>query len=441
MDLPPPEITKSIGQLHPLTNTEVDELANGSRRLAFEGIALPKHLLRHAYVPQLNELRHYGSTLDALPEALDRLEDRETVVVGLLRRFEQAVRDHHNQVKNRKPNEPLDRNITQRYFDVCFLLPAAKPKTEEAALQVAEFLSSELDEVIAHAAEMLEGTAFSAKVVNKLFEGIANQGIREWPNRKARALASFADVPEVRERLLTCLHAEGDNARHGAVLAFTYLRERAGEQAVNKLFAIAGNDDDPLQAEALDGLRQIVPHDPKLRQQALRLIGSDKFWVRGHAIPCLEKFSDRESTDALLKSLLDEGGHDFDNAGSAAKLLAKRHLSAKHVLKPLMTVLETLLEREDSDYRQYADFRTGVQTLATAFKEAAEKQGTSTERLGIVHYSSPDSLASILPIFANLGADARPALPLLHRLLERPYITGSEDETRFRDMIQQIEGA
>lgn len=52
------------------------------------------------------------------------------------------------------------------------------------------------------------------------------------------------------------------------------------------------------------------------------MIQSDKFWVRGYAVSCLEAFPDGESISAPIASFLDEGGHDFDNAGSAAKLLA-----------------------------------------------------------------------------------------------------------------------
>jgi len=365
------------------------------------------------------------------------VDDREKVVVSLIRRFEQAVRDHRDRVKTR---QGLDEAILQRYFDVAFLLNAVKPGTEEGAIQVAEFLRSEFDEVASKAAEMLDGTAYYPSVVDRLFEDVATRGMRQWPNRQAGALASFSEVPEVRQRLLGCLRGKDEALRHGAVIAFTYLKERAGPEAAAELFAIAGNDDDELQSKALHGLHEIAPQDRNLRQLALRLVRSEKFWVRGHAIACLEPFPDRECIGALLASLLDEGGHDFDNAADAAKLLEKLPLDADQCLAPLMAAFETLLGREDKSHEENAAFRKGIEALALAFKQAAERRGESTEGLGTVSYSAPENLASLLRLLGKLGAKARPALPLIKSFLARPYVAGGADEPKLQEILHAIEG-
>jgi hypothetical protein len=436
------EILKSLAGGEPLSEGEVDELASALRSLAAEGIAVPKHLMRHGYAGKPGTRRYYGDTVDAIPKALERMgADRETVVVGLIRRFEQAVRDHHEQVKNRKAGVPLDPKITARYFDVAFLLQAAKPETEKEAIQVAAFLRSEFDDVRAHAAEMLDGSPYFPAVVDRLFENITTYGIHQWPNRQAHALASFADKPEVRHRLLNCFHSQDEKLRYVAVLAFSYLNDKAGAEAESELWAIALNEIDRLQSEALSGLRKIDPRNNKLRQLALRLMKSDKFWVRGHAIACLEAFQDRESIDALLASLLDQGGHDFDNAGAAAKLLGKMPLDADQVLAPLIATLKTLLEREDKLYEEQTGYRDGIQALATAFKVAAEVRGDSSEDLGIVSYASPETLLAVARVVAKLGSAARPALPLIQSCLTRPYVSGSSDEGEWDTILDAIESA
>jgi len=440
MESPSEEISKSLADGEPLSEGEVDELASALRRLAAEGIAVPRHLMRHGNADKPGTRRYYGNTVDGIPKALDRMgADREAVVVGLIGRFEQAVRDHHDQVKNRKAGVPLDQEIMARYFDVVFLLQAAKPRTEKEAIQVADFLRSEFDDVRAHAAEMLEGAPYFPSVVDRLFENITTYGIRQWPNRQARALASFADKPEVRRQLLNCFHSQDEKLRHVAVLAFSYMNEKPGAEAESELFAIATNESDGLQSAALNGLRKIDPRNNKLRELALRLIKSDKFWVRGHAIACLEAFPDRESIDTLLASLLDQGGHDFDNAGAAAKLLGMMPLDADQVLAPLMATLKTLLEREDKLYEEQAGYRDGIQALATAFKVAAEARSDSSEGLGVVSYASPETLLAVARVLGKLGAAGRSAIPLIQSCLARPYVSGASDEGEWRKVLKAIE--
>jgi hypothetical protein len=173
MESPSDESSKVFERTEPLSESEVDELAIALRKLAEEGIAHPKHLLRHAYTGEILTTRMNGLTLDAMPKALDRLgAARETVVVGLVRRFEQAVRDHLDHLKNLALGAPLDKGFMQRYFDVAFLLSAAKPKTESEAIKVAGFLRSEFDDVRTHAAEMLEGAPYFPVLVERLFDPV-----------------------------------------------------------------------------------------------------------------------------------------------------------------------------------------------------------------------------------------------------------------------------
>jgi hypothetical protein len=49
----------------------------------------------------------------------------------------------------------------------------------------------------------LAGAPYFPVIVDRLFENVSKHGIRQWPNRQARALATFADRPEVRHRLLS----------------------------------------------------------------------------------------------------------------------------------------------------------------------------------------------------------------------------------------------
>lgn len=302
-------IAGSFGDNQPLSEAEIDQLARALYKLATEGVPVPKHLQRHSYTGDLSTSRHCGHTLDAIPAALDRLgANREAVVVGLISRFEQAVKEHHDQVKNRRTGTPLDRDIMQRYFDVCYLLVAAKPKTEKSVIQVADFLRSDKSDVHEQASAMLDGATYFPVIIERLFENVSTYGIRQWPNRQSSALASFAHIPEVRLRLMNCFHSQEENLRYLAVMAFPCLKQQAGLNAEEELFAIAENDADKLQGAALDALHAITLHSPRLKQIALRLVRSDKYWVRGNAIACLEEFQDRESIDALLIALLDEGG-------------------------------------------------------------------------------------------------------------------------------------
>ncbi len=435
----PDESTKAFDRTEPLSESEVDELAIALRKLAEEGIALPKHLKRHDFKGEIRTTRMNGYTLDAVPKALDRLgAARESVVVGLIRRFEEAVRAHHNQVYNRPRGTPLEMAIMQRCFDVAFLLCAAQPKTETEAIQVADFLRSEFDDVRAHAAEMLEGAHYFPVVVERLFENITTHGVRQWPHRQSRALASFVEVREVRERLMSCFHSHDESLRYAAVLAFSYVGENTEPEAEAKMFAIAANDEDKLQGAALSGLRKIAPQSGRLRELALRLMQSDKFWVRGNAIYCLEAFCDRESIGALLASLLDEGGHDFDNAGAAAKLLEQMPLDASQVLASLMDKLRTLLEREDHRYAKQEGLGTEIQKLATVCKDAAEEGEEWTDGLGVVFYASPDTLRAVARVLSKLGAAATPAIPLIESCLARPYVSGASDREDWREILEAI---
>jgi hypothetical protein len=401
----------------PLSDAEVEQLSHALKRLAEERLAVSADLLRDDRTgDDVRSYRHYGHTLDAIPSALDRLgADRERVVVALLSRFEQAVRDVHDQVKNRTKDTPRDPVIAQRYFDVGYLLCAAKPKTEASATQIANFLFCEEDEVHTKASEMLEGAPYFPVVVDRLFENVATYGIRQWPNRQSRALASFASVPEVRKRLLNSFHAEQKCMRNVAIMAFSFLKENAGADAEAEIFAIAENDADELQSSALGALRKITEHSSRLRQLALRLVRSDKFWVRGIAIMCLEPFQDREVIDALLSALVDEGGPDFDNAGAAAKLLRKMPLTAEQALAPLTDTLNILLEREDKRYEEQVGFRHGVVT-----------------------YQSPETLLAVARVLANLGTAARPAVALLEICINRPYVAGASDFQEWHRVLTSI---
>lgn len=440
MESPREEISKQPGHTEPLSEVEIDELATALRRLSTEGIAVPKHLLRHAIAGEIRTMRHYGYTHDAIPAALDRLgADREEVVVGLIRRFQQVVRDHHDQVKNREMGAPSDKAILARYFDLTFLVGSAKPKTEKSVNQVADFLLSDKSDVHEKASEMLRGAPYFPVIVHRIFENIATHGIRQWPNRQSHALASFANVPEVRLRLMNAFRSSQENLRKLAVMTFPLLKESAGPDAELEMFTIAENDEDKLQSEALAGLGEITPHSARLRSLALLLVHSDKYWVRGQAILCLEAFQDRESIDALLSALLDEGGHDFDNAGWAAKALQKMPLGADHVLEPLMATMKKLLKREDKAYEEHAGFRSDVQKLADAFKFMAEQGGEATEDLGTVSYASPETLLAVARIFLHLGPAARPAIPLIEDCIRRPYVAGSSDQEEWRDILKAIE--
>lgn len=434
------EVSKQLDHTEPLSETEIDELATALHRLSTDGIAVPKHLLRHAFAGDIRTMRHYGYTHDAIPAALDRLgADREQVVVGLIRRFEQVVRQNRDQVKNREKGAPLDKSIWVRYFDLTYLVGSAKPKTEKSVNQVADFLLSDESEAHEKASEMLRGAPYFPIIVDRIFENVATYGIRQWPNRQSHALASFANVPEVRLRLMDAFHSPQENLRHLAVMTFPLLREGAGQDAELEMFAIAENDKDKLQAGAVDGLRAITPGSARLRSLALRLVHSDMYWVRGQAILCLEAFQDRESIDALLSALLDEGGHDFDNAGWAAKALQKMPLDADHVLEPLMATMKRLLEREDKVYEEHSGFRSDVQKLADAFKFMAEQRGEATEGLGTISYASPETLLAVARIFSRLGPAARPAIHLIEDCAKRPYIAGAGDEGEWQDILKAIE--
>ena len=434
------DVSKRPGHTEPFSEAEIEELAIALRSLSQEGIGVPKHLLRHAIAGEIRTMRHYGYTHDAIPVALDRLgADREEVVVGLIRRFEQVVRDHHDQVKHRQRGAPSDKAILVRYFDLTYLVGTAKPKTEKSVNQVADFLLSDKSEVHEKASEMLRGAPYFPVIVDRIFENIATYGIRQWPNRQSRALASFANVPEVRLRVMNAFHSLQENMRHLAVMTFPLLKEDAGPDAELELFAIAENDEDKLQAGALDGLRAITPRGARLRSLALRLVHSDKYWVRGQAILCLEAFHDRESIDALLSALLDEGGPDFDNAAWAAKLLQKMPLDPDHVLEPLMATMKRLREREDKVYEERAGFRSDLQTVASPFKFIAEQRGEATEDSGRVSYASPETLLAVARIFSHLGLAARPAIPLIEDCAKRPYVAGASNEVEWQDILKAIE--
>jgi hypothetical protein len=409
MQPPSEENSRYLGQTEPLSEQEVREVSAALYKLAIDGTAFPKHLLRHAYTGDLRTSRLYGHTLDAIPPALDRLgEDRETAVVGLIKRFEQAVRNHHDQVTNRSTGVPLDQKIMVRYFDVVYLVGAAKPKTEKSVIQVADFLRSEKQEVHEKASEMLQGAPYFPVIIDRLFENVATHGICQWPNRQSRTLASFAYVPEVRLRLMNCFHSEEENLRYLAVMAFSYLGENAGADAEAELFAIAESDEDRLQAAALGGLSVIVPLSERPRQLALRLIHSDKYWVRGTAIACLEGFRDHESIDALLTALLDEGGPDYDNAIRTAKMLEKMSLDPNHVLEPIMAALRILLEREDKVY---------------------EERGA---------YADWEPLLAVARVLGRLGTGAIPAVPLIENCSARPYVAGASDGEEWRKILERI---
>lgn len=188
------EISKQSGHTVPLSEAEINELASALQSLSRDGVAVPKHLLRRSFTGDIRTSRHYGHTLDALPDALDRLgTERGEVVVGLIRRFDQVVHDHHDHVKNRDRSVPLDQTYMVHYFDSVYLVGTAKPKTEQSVNQVADFLRSDKDEVHEKASEMLCGAPYFPVIIDRLFENIATYGIRQWPNRQSRALASFAN--------------------------------------------------------------------------------------------------------------------------------------------------------------------------------------------------------------------------------------------------------
>jgi sirohydrochlorin ferrochelatase len=150
-------LSERLGSSDALSEAEVDELAIALQELADEGTPVPEHLVRHEYVIEGSDIRHYrsaGRALDVVPDALERLGDeRERVVAGLIRWYEQAVRDYRQRVTiSMTEAEEL---ILVRPLNVAVLFKAAKPKTEESALQVAGFLRSEFDQVCITAAEML----------------------------------------------------------------------------------------------------------------------------------------------------------------------------------------------------------------------------------------------------------------------------------------------
>ena len=437
MDPSREEILKEFNRCEPLSEAETIELSKALYELSRNGVAVPRQLLRYAREAD-GGIRHYGSTLDALPRALDLLgPDREAIVIGLLQRFEQAVRDHHDQVKNRKPGTDLDQRILARYFDVAFFLRSAKPKTEESALHIADFLRSEKDEVHSHASEMLEGAPYSPVIIDRLFENVSKHGIRQWPNRQARALASFADLPEVRSRIMDCIRGDNENLRHLAILTFAFLKERAGPDAEEELFSIAENDGDELQSPALTALRVIAGSNPRLRGVALRLIRSNKFWVRGHAIASLGGFSDPEVIDALIHTLQDEGGHDFDNAGNAAKLLQTIPLDADHVLAPLTDTLQSMLNREDKFFEmQQSDYKSFNRKVAKSFRAAYE--GRLEDPSSIVRFADSESLLAVAQVISCLGEAAQAARPLLEKCMKRPYVSGAGDGEKWSDLLEKI---
>lgn len=431
------KVARFFGNTKPLSD---GELASALRKLAFEGIAVPKHLMRHAYTGEIGSTRYYGRTLEAVPPALDRLgEDREPVVVGLIRRLEQAVRDHHDHVKSHSGDAALGKKAAQRYFDVAFLVTAAKPKTIASVTQVADFLRSEKDEVREKASEMLEATPYCPVVIDRLFENVATHGIRQWPNRQSRALASFTYVAEVRERVLKAFKSQEENLRSLAVMTFSYLGEKAGADAEAELFAIAENDGDGLQPVALSALHEVTPRSERLRKLALRLIHSDKFWVRGHAIACLEPFYDGEVREALLLALVDEGGHDFDNAGTAAKLLGRRPLDASNVLAPLMSTLRTLLEREDKLYEGQANLSGNVQLPDDWSKASTGEKEELRARFNERSYPDAETLLTVARLLGRLGPAAVTAIPLIEECAKRPYASGGSEEDEWAEIVKAIQ--
>lgn len=419
------DVRKYLGPTDPLSEAEIAALAHALRDLEANATPVPQRLMRHAIVP--DGVQHYGQTLRVVPQALDLLgPEREKVVVGLLSRFEQAVRDNHDYAKNRKPGDRYgNEEISKRYFDVVFFLSTAKPKTEESVTQISDFLRSEKDEVHHHAAEMLQGTPYFPVTVDRLLENISEHGFRQFPNQQARTLASFAHIPEVRQRLMNCFRSPEQNLRQLGILTFACLKKDAGAEAELELFSIAKDDKNSLQASALNALHQINPNSRDLRLLGLRLIRSERYWVRGNAIACLEPFEDQECVDALLESLLDPGGHDFDNAGEAAKQLERKPLAANGMLQRLMRSLEVLLERES---------RANVEQSPAITIE----QATGEWRIaGSTYYPNPELLLAVGKLLARLGSAAAPAIPLLEGCMTRPQASSTEKET-WQKILQMV---
>src|SRR5580692_9794036 len=101
----------ALGEVRPLTPAEIQDLSVALRELAFTGTVIPQRLIRR------DATHTWGSTLEALPAALDLLGDeRDGVVVGLLRQFERAVTDNLNHMRNRDRSKPFDfdRGISAR---------------------------------------------------------------------------------------------------------------------------------------------------------------------------------------------------------------------------------------------------------------------------------------------------------------------------------------
>jgi hypothetical protein len=80
---------------------------------------------------------------------------------------------------------------------------------------------------------MLRGAPYFPVIINRLIENVATHGIRRWPNRQSRDLASFAQIPEARFRLMNCFHsAGGELALSGSDGIFLLERRRRTRQFV-----------------------------------------------------------------------------------------------------------------------------------------------------------------------------------------------------------------
>jgi hypothetical protein len=425
--------SKSVGHTDRLSQEEISELAIALRKLAEDGIAIPKNLIRSGRSGSSSAPILHGITLEAVPHALELLGlERDDVVVGLIRRFEQVVYDLPNDFKT-KGNSEL-----ARYLDVVFLLDVVKPRTEKGAMGVCSFLRSEKDDVRRRAADMLHSTPYYPFVVERIFESVLTQGVNDWPYRHARTLASFSHVREVRQRLLDCMRSDNDKLRRAAVMTLSYMKESVGAETQSELYAIAANDNDALQSVALDALRNIAPESAKVRQLALRSIKSDKFWVRGHSIWCLAAFTDAECIDALISALSDEGGPDFSNAAEAAKLLEKMPLDADRVLGRLVDTLKTLLVREDELFAREGENQNAGKAFAAAVK--AELNGTrdSNESMPDRFYADSEFTFLVARLLGKLGATARSAVPLVESCMARPYAARGRAEQDWREVLTAI---
>ena len=428
----------ALGEVRPLTPAEIQDLSVALRELAFTGTVIPQRLIRR------DATHTWGSTLEALPAALDLLGDeRDGVVVELLRQFERAVTDNLNHVRNRDRSKPFDfdRGISARYFSSSVVTGRdrpAYPKTAEGIEQVKLFLQSDKAEVREHAAWMLSGTSYDASTADALLATVKQHGVKCWPNPFAKALASFAREPEVYQQLLDLLSSPDKSLRHVAMLAFSAMGSSAGEPAIAQLEKIASTFEDNLQSTAISALRAIVAGTQRLRTIALAQITSSQYWVRNVCIWALEGFDDPDTVAALIHSLRDQGGHDNENDLDAAKLLQKIPLHATEVLAPLIEQFRQLMRREEATYAAQQGQREEIQALANAFKEAANARGNFDPELGVVRISAPEILVSIARLFGNLGPEARPALPILEECLTLNCVRGTTNVNDFQAVIAEI---